>query len=367
MINKNNKTNFSYAKRIAALPILALLTILLAFRYSDNKVTGILPLSEKYTIIIDAGHGGKDAGTMLNKTSEKEIALAISKAIRELNNDPSLEIILSRNEDVEVALSSRVDLSKQKNADLFISVHVNNVNDASKKGVELYIPNKGHKNYTESLGLANMLNAQLEPIMGGSMGIKTRNSKVYILDNAVCPAALIECGNISNEENRKTLENRSKEIAGSILTGIRQYLSQQVRIIEELKEVRIDKDTVPNKKKDNIIISEVQIENRKTSTIKTKDSKVVKELIDKDKDVKTITISSDESGEKTYTIEKNNSQGQLPDKVQYYLNGKKITQKEMKSLDPNTIKAIHVLKDENAVKKYGEDAKEGVIEIETKE
>jgi N-acetylmuramoyl-L-alanine amidase len=365
MLNKHNRVKYTYAKRIAALPIMALLTMLLAFRFNDRNSINIEPLNDKYTIIIDAGHGGSDAGTSINKLSEKDLALNITKAIKELNTDPSLEIILSRDQDIDLDISSRVNLTRENNADLFVSVHVNMVKDASRKGVELFIPNTTHQKYTESLGLANILNSKLESIMGGSMGIKTRNLNISVLNNALCPAALIECGNIANAENRQTLEHNSREIAGSILAGIKQYLLRKDQIIEELKKLPVN-DTVPNKKK-QVVISEIKIENRKTATVQTKDKKVVKDMIDKDSDVRTIVISEEKNGEKIYTIEKKGPTRPLPDNVQYYLNGKKITEKEMKAIDPDKIKSINVLKDESATKKYGEAAKEGVIEIETKE
>ncbi len=364
MLNKHNSVKYTYGKRIAALPIMALLTMLLAFRYSDNNAINIEPLNEKYTIIIDAGHGGEDAGTTMNNLSEKNIALNITKAIKELNNDPSLEIILSRNQDINLDISSRATLTKQHNADLFVSVHVNMVKDASRKGVEIYIPNTAHKEYTESLGLANMLNAQLESVLGGSMGIKTRKENISVLNNAVCPAALIECGNIANEENRQTLEHKTEQIAASILGGIKQYLSKKYQIIEELKQMP-NTDTVPNK--NQVQISEIKIEKRNSATLKTKDKKVVKDMIDKDSDVRTIIISEEKNGEKVYTVETKAPPRLIPTNVLYYLNGKKITEKEMKEIDPNTIKSINVIKDESAIKKYGEAAKDGVIEIETKD
>jgi TonB-dependent SusC/RagA subfamily outer membrane receptor len=87
-----------------------------------------------------------------------------------------------------------------------------------------------------------------------------------------------------------------------------------------------------------------------------------------EKDPRTITINAtEEKGKKVYTIvrtEKNATE--LPKDVLYIMDGKEISEKEMKDLSPNMIQSINVLKGESAKALYGEKGKNGVIEIKTK-
>lgn len=87
-----------------------------------------------------------------------------------------------------------------------------------------------------------------------------------------------------------------------------------------------------------------------------------------EKDPRTITINaSDEKGKKVYTIvRKETNSTELPKDVLFILDGKEITQKDMKDLSPNLIQSINILKGESAVALYGEKGKNGVVEIKTK-
>ena len=69
------------------------------------------------------------------------------------------------------------------------------------------------------------------------------------------------------------------------------------------------------------------------------------------------------NGEKTYTIVQENSNKKMPDNTLIFVDGKATTQKEMTAINPNSIQSVNVLKGDSAVKKYGEKAANGVIEI----
>ena len=107
--------------------------------------------------------------------------------------------------------------------------------------------------------------------------------------------------------------------------------------------------------------------NSKVSTIivRASDDKVVEEA---QKDPKTLTVTTtDKDGKKTITyVQKSTEKTELPKDVLYIIDGKEMESGSMNDVDPNTIKSINVLKGENALKKYGEKGKNGVIEITTK-
>ena len=97
--------------------------------------------NHKFTLVIDAGHGGKDAGACANGAKEKNInlnvALAFGKYVEQ--NCPDVKVIYTRKTDVFIPLHERADIANKNKADVFISVHTNSV--ASKKpvsGMETY-------------------------------------------------------------------------------------------------------------------------------------------------------------------------------------------------------------------------------------
>jgi len=93
------------------------------------------------TVVIDAGHGGKDPGAVVGKAREKdivlEIALRLGNYIKE--NLPDVRVIFTRNTDVFVPLFERSVIANKNNADLFISIHANYCSTPSIKGTETYV------------------------------------------------------------------------------------------------------------------------------------------------------------------------------------------------------------------------------------
>jgi TonB-dependent SusC/RagA subfamily outer membrane receptor len=101
-------------------------------------------------------------------------------------------------------------------------------------------------------------------------------------------------------------------------------------------------------------------------TIRTSDDKVLEES---KQDPKTLTVTTtDKDGKKTITfVQKTTEKTELPKDVLYMLDGKEISREDMKSISPEKIQSMSVLKGENATGKYGDKGKNGVIEIKTKQ
>jgi hypothetical protein len=102
-----------------------------------------------------------------------------------------------------------------------------------------------------------------------------------------------------------------------------------------------------------------------TVIVRTSDDKVVQES---KQDPQTLTVTTTEKdGKKTITyVQKTTAKTELPKDVLYIIDGKEMTSGSIKDVEPTSIKMVSVLKGENAVKKYGEKGKNGVIEITTK-
>ena len=95
------------------------------------------------TVVIDAGHGGKDAGAVSRdkKTYEKNLVLDIAKRFGQKIQEkyPDVKVIYTRSSDVYVTLNDRAAIANRNNADLFISVHVNANNSSSVHGASVHI------------------------------------------------------------------------------------------------------------------------------------------------------------------------------------------------------------------------------------
>lgn len=100
-------------------------------------------IEEKYsikTIVIDAGHGGKDEGASGKKVKEKEIVLAIALKLGTYieENLPDVKVIYTRTTDIFVPLDERADIANKNKADLFISIHCNGNKNPKAYGTETY-------------------------------------------------------------------------------------------------------------------------------------------------------------------------------------------------------------------------------------
>lgn len=150
--------------------IVAFLLIFLTFSVSAQKPDNFL-----HTVVIDAGHGGKDPGAVSRdqKTYEKTLVLSMAKKLggkieAEYNGD--VKVLYTRTEDVFVPLQDRADFANRNNADLFISVHVN----ASPKG------RTGSGHSVHILGASSNPNRD---VLSGNLDVCKRENSVILLED----------------------------------------------------------------------------------------------------------------------------------------------------------------------------------------
>ncbi len=120
--------------------ILYSIQILLLLFFSMNGFTQEGSYKIK-TVVIDAGHGGKDPGAVGSKAKEKDITLAIALKTGELIEKylPDVKVIYTRSTDVFVELHKRAEIANKNNADLFISIHVNANRNKSAYGADSWV------------------------------------------------------------------------------------------------------------------------------------------------------------------------------------------------------------------------------------
>ena len=184
----------------------------------EDELDADLSGEENHMVVLDAGHGGEDGGTVEQAATEKEINLAVVLKLKELLEEQGIRVVLTRDKDIFMKLEERVQIANGEKADLFISIHCNYYEkDSSIYGLECYYCKSGEegKHYAEKI---------METIEE-SKNIVSRNVKpadYYILKNTTVPAVLVEIGYLSNynERNQLMSEEYQEKLAGELVKGI---------------------------------------------------------------------------------------------------------------------------------------------------
>ncbi len=174
--------------RIVTIGFVALLPACASMRHAAVKNT-----SKTFkTVVVDAGHGGKDSGAYRRYgPPEKVVALDVAQRLNRKLRESQLKTVMTRDSDVFIELNDRVAIENaQKNA-IFVSIHFNDSRRRGVRGFETYYHSGA------SFDLANDIQAKLMTIPNSKNGgVHTANFRV--LRNAACPAVLVECGYLSN-------------------------------------------------------------------------------------------------------------------------------------------------------------------------
>ena len=104
----------------------------------------------RYTIVVDAGHGGHDSGAVGNGYREKDIALSVAKKLAD-NLRKDYNVVMTRTTDVFVPLQERASIGNRAKADLFVSIHLNSSNSSSGNGAEVFYYSKKESAYAAEI------------------------------------------------------------------------------------------------------------------------------------------------------------------------------------------------------------------------
>jgi len=227
-------------------------------------------LNQKYTIVIDAGHGGKDNGASSGKDVEKDIVFSIAKKLKKRLLDRGYKVYMTRNRDHFIKLSKRTEFANKKKADIFISVHANAAPSKKKakifRGIEVYYLSPAQTKrakeaaekensvmledtdyYTKNAYLS-LLNRE-KIIESHKLGLDVdkklisnikhyykkienggvKSANFWVLVGAQMPSILVETGYITHPvEGKKLLDdNYQSALAKGIAQGVDRYLQNQ--------------------------------------------------------------------------------------------------------------------------------------------
>ena len=169
-----------------------------------------------YSIMIDAGHGGRDPGAVYNGRQEKDDTLALALAVGEILQERGVDVLYTRTTDVYESPYQKAMEANEAGADFFVSLHRNsNPTPNSASGVESLVYDKsGIK-----LQMAENINEQLETLGFVNLGVKERPGLV-VLRRTNMPAVLVEAGFINSDTDNQLFDDHFDSIALAIAEGI---------------------------------------------------------------------------------------------------------------------------------------------------
>ncbi|MEM7107359.1 MAG: N-acetylmuramoyl-L-alanine amidase [Bacteroidota bacterium] len=265
------------AKNIAMITMLVAITLLTS---SSKKTKSDF---EVKTVIIDAGHGGRDPGAIGKVSKEKDVVLDVALKVGEYIETylPEVKVVYTRKTDVFITLKGRPEIANKNDGDVFISIHANSLPAETSKarknavyGTETYI--MATKNSEKNLEVAKrensvilleedyekeydfdpsspesailfslttsayqarstILAANIEDQFAkraGRRSLGVKQSSLYVLWSTAMPSVLIEIGFLSNPKEEKELNNSS--VQGNIASGIFRAFRDYKNEIESL-------------------------------------------------------------------------------------------------------------------------------------
>lgn len=191
---------------------------------------------KQVVLVLDAGHGGSDSGaTNKNlKLQEKNLNLAIIlEAKKYFDKDSRFKVYYTRTLDMYPSLSDRCKLANNKNADVFISVHINSYS-ASSKGTETLYNNSRNVTTAKNGITSKDLATQIQKAVVKTTGFTNRGLKNYtnlaVLNKTNMPACLIEYGFISNPTEAKKMDANKARYGKELYQAIVTYMKDKDKI-----------------------------------------------------------------------------------------------------------------------------------------
>ena len=175
------------------------------------------------SIMLDAGHGGRDPGAVYNGRQEKDDVLKLVLAIGEILQNSGIDVEYTRTTDIYETPFQKATEANEAGVDFFISIHRNSSPLANQyMGVESLIYNLSGIKYE----MAENINAQLETVGFKDLGVKARPNLV-VLRRTKMPAILVEVGFINSDSDNTLFDKNFNDIAQAIADGILDTLEEK--------------------------------------------------------------------------------------------------------------------------------------------
>lgn len=182
-------------------------------------------------IVIDPGHGYLDPGTSYENIYEKDINLNISLYLKEKLESNGATVYMTRDGDYDLStpnaiyrkksdFDNRINLINNSNADIYLSIHLNYLSDFKYYGPQVFYNGK-------NIYFANIMQDVLNKGLNSNRKIKNIPKDTYMYSKLKVNGLLIECGFLSNYEDRQKLitNEYQKKVANLISNGVIKYFS----------------------------------------------------------------------------------------------------------------------------------------------
>lgn len=271
----------------------------------------------KFTVVLDAGHGGKDPGNSYHGFVEKEIALKTTLKVGDLlEKQKDFEVVYTRQTDVFIELVNRPKVANKINADLFVSIHCNSVTNQAPAGTETFVMGLSRSNMNlevakkensvillednykktyegfdphkpeslaglkikqeDNLNSSITLASIIQDNFTNNLSRKTRGVKqqpLWVLDAAYMPGVLIELGFLSNKEEGEYLNSEegqdqmAEQIAKAIMAYKKDFFSENASVEEDKPIVKPPKPAKEEVKEITKAITQEVAEVKQSDTV----------------------------------------------------------------------------------------------------
>lgn len=194
----------------------------------------------KKVILIDPGHGGRDAGASANDAVEKDINLAVSQYLKKYIEDGGNTVFMTRETDTNTADPNRpqnvtqkksdmrmrkADIEKYK-ADIFVSIHMNKFEQSKYRGAQVFYDDDNEENRVLAESIQNSLKEILKD--DNKRVPKATGDSIFVLKDNKIPSVLVECGFLSNPEEAGLLNTPEyqKKVAEGIYLGLNKFINR---------------------------------------------------------------------------------------------------------------------------------------------
>lgn len=228
-------------RRAAQISLCGVLLFSFQFIFFSELVAGDidqadLNLLSGHICVIDPGHGGVDGGATANGVIEKTITLEIATKVEQILTSHGATVIMTRDRDVDYYtkgkggkrsdLDKRIEMINTANAELFVSIHLNAINNGNIKGAQVFYGGKSE----ESKTIAKIMQDAVKSFPLGNHRQALQDLDILVLNATDIPGVLVECGYVTNKSEAEQLMTKEyqQKIAWQIAKGLAYYFNKKV-------------------------------------------------------------------------------------------------------------------------------------------
>jgi len=243
IITLNLKSHYKKGLSIVKFVAVILTVILISNVFSGIYVSSeeyketLSEITEKSTVIIDAGHGGEDCGAIgVSGIYEKDLNLKIEAELGNILSENGFAVVHTRTKDALLYTEEENIYGMRKISDLknrckigaeypnaiYISIHMNSYKSANCTGLQVYYSQNNNSSMALATCIQQNVKSKLQP--DNNRQIKVGKG-IYLLENLSNPAILVECGFLTNPEECEKLSKKEyqKQLSFAIFCGIIDY------------------------------------------------------------------------------------------------------------------------------------------------